>query len=290
MSVFVLASVNADHLHHVPHLPRPGETLAASRYVLGLGGKGANQAVAAARAGARVVLTGAVGPDGGWARSRLAAFGVDIRHLAEVPVPTGHAMICVDASGENSIVIHAGANRAQDGLTLQRALSEAGPGDWLMLTEETSHGPEAAMLARGRGVQVVYSAAPFLAGAARRMLPLIDLLILNEGEAQALAAETGVAPEALPVPACLVTLGSRGARLYRGGVVVDRPAMPARVVDSTGAGDTYAGYLVAALDRGSTMEDAMALAARAAALQIGRPGAAEAIPALDEVLAAEVER
>ncbi|MCC6006598.1 MAG: ribokinase [Rhodobacteraceae bacterium] len=286
MSVFCLASVNVDHFHRVDHLPRPGETVAASAYGRGLGGKGANQAVAAARAGARVVLIGAVGPDGGWARDRLAALGVDVRHLAEVDAPTGHAMICIEPGGENSIVIHGGANRAQHEPGLTRAMAECGPGDWLMLTNETSHVAQAAAMARGRGARVIYTAAPFEAGAARAMLPLLDLLIVNEGEAAALSDSLGVTPEALPVPACLVTLGARGARWHdSGGRTITMPAPRVAVVDSTGAGDTHAGYLAAALDRGAPVEEALQLAARAAALMVTRPGTADAIPVLDEVTA-----
>ena len=110
MTIFNLGSINADHVYCVPHLPGPGETLAATSMQTGLGGKGANMSVAAARAGSHVAQIGAVGRDGLWAKNRLLEYGVDTRHIAELDVPTGHAIITVDDAGENAITLFSGAN------------------------------------------------------------------------------------------------------------------------------------------------------------------------------------
>ncbi|MEL5875753.1 ribokinase [Cereibacter sphaeroides] len=275
-----LGSINIDHVYRMPHLPAPGETLEAESYSLGLGGKGANQSVAAARAGARILHVGAVGPEGRWARERMAAAGVDVTHVAVGEVATGHAIINVDEEAENTIVIFPGANRTLDAATVTAALAAAGPGDTLLLQNETSAQVEAARLASQRGMRVIYSAAPFEIGAVRAVLPYVSLLVMNEGEAAALKAALG----ALPEVAMVVTLGARGAEwLVPGEDRLSVPAFPVTAVDTVGAGDCFTGNLAAALDAGLDPAEAMRRASAAAALQVTRPGAAEAMPKADEV-------
>jgi hypothetical protein len=157
MTVWNLGSINLDHVYRVPHLPAPGETLAAEALTSGLGGKGANQSIAAARAGARVAHIGRIGADGGPAGAALAEAGVDVTHVTRSAQATGHAIILVDAAGENSIVIHPGANRDQQTAAIDAALSGAAPGDTLLLQNETDAQVAAAGIARAAGLRVVYS-------------------------------------------------------------------------------------------------------------------------------------
>ena len=285
MTIYTLGSINADHLYRLDHLPRPGETLAAFSYALGLGGKGANQSVAAARAGGAVRHIGAVGADGAWMRARLIAAGVECSAVAEVAGASGHAIITVDVAGENAIVLHPGANRVITGETVRAALAGAGPGDWLIMQNETSAQVEAGQIALEQGLKLIYSAAPFEAGAARAMLPFTWLLILNEIEAEQLCAALGVGLGDLPVPHVLVTLGARGAVWHDlgAGAEVRVPAFAVAARDTTGAGDTFAGYLVAGLAEGRAPAAAMRLAAAAAAVKVTRAGTADAIPAREEV-------
>jgi ribokinase len=285
MTVFNLGSINADHFYSVPRLPGPGETIAAGALGTGLGGKGANQSVAAARAGARVVHIGAVGADGAWAVGRLRGHGIDTRHVAVVDRPTAHAIINVDPAGENAIVIFPGANHAQDPARIAAALSEAGPGDILLLQNETTAVVEAARLGRARGCRVIYSAAPFDADAVRAVMAHVDLLVLNAVEAAQLAEALGVTADALPVPEVLVTRGAQGAAWRRGAETAEVPGLAVTPVDTTGAGDTFTGYVAAALDEGLEMAAAMRLAAAAAALKVTRRGTADAIPDRAEVAA-----
>ncbi len=290
MTIFNLGSINADQFYGVPRLPGPGETVAATARRTGLGGKGANQSVAAARAGARVAHIGAVGMDGGWAVERLRAYGVDVRHVVVTDQPTGHAIINVDGAGENAIVIFPGANRAQDRARIDAALAEARPGDILLLQNETSCVRDTARLARAKGCRVIYSAAPFDAAAVREVADHIDILVLNAVEAAQLAAALGVAGDALPVREVLVTHGADGA-VWRGDAgIVEVPGIAVTAVDTTGAGDTYLGYFAAGLDADLPVEEAMRLAAGAAALKVTRPGTADAIPARDEVEAFLADR
>ena len=289
MAIWNLGSINADMVYSLPHLPMAGETLAATGLGQFLGGKGANMSVAAARAGARVHHIGAVGPEGGWAVQRLMEYGVDTRHIANLDLPTGHAIIAVEPAGENQIILFPGANR---GLTLDQigqALRSANAGDILVLQNETNMQVEAAKMARDLGLRVAYAAAPFEAQAVQVLLPYLDLLFLNAVEAEQLQAATGKPPQSLGVAHVIVTLGANGARYFdrQSGEVRDIPALPVTPVDTTGAGDTFTGYVLSGLDRGLPMAQAMAQAARAAALMVTRHGTADVIPDLKEVLDAE---
>ncbi len=284
MAIYNLGSINADLFYHVPHLPGPGETLAATDMTRGLGGKGANMSVAAARAGAHTAHIGAVGGDGKWAIDRMTEFGVDTRHIAYLSdTPMGQALIYVDDTGENSIVLLHGANFQVPDQTIASALSEASPGDTLLMQNETLHQLETAKMARSLDLYIAYAAAPFDAAAVTAVLPYLDFLILNEIEAAQLEEATGKTPETLGVADVIITLGANGARWIQNGTARDFPAVPVTPVDTTGAGDTFTGYVLAARDRGLPMEQSIALAMRAGALMVTRQGTADVIPDLKEV-------
>ena len=279
--IYSLGSINADHVYRLLRLPTPGETLAAHAYSRMLGGKGANQSIAAVRAGARVVHIGALGPDGDWMRDALATAGVDVTHVANAAVASGHAIVMVDSVGENSIVIHPGANRALDFNGVEAALHDARPSDWLLMQNETNCQVEAARMAHGRGMRVAYSAAPFDARSVQAVIPYLTLLILNAAEAAQLFQMVG---EVL-VPRLLITRGADGAewRDLEKAETVSIPAFPVHPTDTTGAGDCFSGYTVAGLSAGLSPVRALRQAAAAAALQVQRLGASGAIPALSDV-------
>ncbi len=285
MTLFNLGSINIDHVYRLAHLPGPGETLAAHSHAMGLGGKGANQSVAALRAGAQVVHIGAIGRGDAWTEAALAAQGVALDAVARADAVTGHAIIAVDARGENQIIIHPGANRAQDGGLIARVLGRAGPGDALLLQNETSHQVEAAALARASGADVFYSAAPFDMDALRAVLPHATHLLMNAVEAAQLEQATGQGLADLPVKAVIVTRGAHGAEWIGTGQRLHVPAVAVTPVDTTGAGDCFAGSLAARLSLGEGPEQALRYAAAAAAIQVTRPGTAQAMPAEAEVLA-----
>jgi ribokinase len=281
--IYNLGSINADHVYGLTHLPAPGETLAARSYARLPGGKGANQSIAVARAGGLVQHIGAVGPDGGWMVDGLARHGVDVTHVARCEAESGHAVVYVDDFGENAIVIHAGANRALRWRAVEAALAQSGPGDWLMMQNETSLQVEAARFAQERGVRVAYSAAPFEVETVRAVVPFVTLLIVNEVEAAQMARDLGE----VEVPVLIVTRGADGAD-WRGAMeseTVTIPAPKVDPVDTTGAGDTFAGYLVAGLAEGLTPRIALQRAVTAAAIAVTRPGASASIPRTDEVAA-----
>jgi len=278
--VVVVGSVNADLVVAVDALPAPGETVAGGRFARWGGGKGANQAVAAARLGASVTLVGAVGDDpfGDDALRELAAEGIDVSAVARVNAPTGVALIVVDASGENQIAVASGANA-------EVSVPAASLGDAIVLLGHEV--PDAAIAAGAdRGGRVILNPAP-----AREIDPCVlaarPILTPNASEAaqltgerepeaaaRALAAKTGA-----PV---LVTLGADGALLLDGDI--ERiPAPRVDVVDTTGAGDTVNGALAAELASGRELREAVRFALAAAALSTTAEGARGGMPRRDEV-------
>lgn len=281
--IYNLGSINADYIYRVPHLPTPGETLAATEMTRGLGGKGANQSVAARLAGSQVTHIGSVGSDGGWAIEAMAGFGVDCAHVTSGDAPTGHAIINVDPGGENAIVILPGANQKQSLNQLEMVIGAASASDILLLQNETSHQVEAAQLGREKGLTVVYSAAPFSAKSVQEVMQFVDLLVMNSVESEQLSTALDVSLSQLEVPKLLITKGAAGADWIEAGDTLHVPAFPVTPVDTTGAGDCFIGYLAAGLDQGLRPDDAMRLAAAASAIQVQRHGTADAIPTRVEV-------
>ena len=283
MTIYNLGSINVDLFYQVPHLPTAGETLAATDVSEGLGGKGANMSVAGARAAARVCHIGAVGADRKWPKQRLLEYGVDTRHIIEVDDLTGTAIIAVDPKGENLILLNQGANILIPEQLISSALADAQTGDICLMQNETNSQAHAAKTARAMGLRVCYAAAPFEVSAIQKVLDCLDLLILNEVEAQQLVAGLGSDLADLPVSEIIVTLGSKGCKRHYSGRVQSFDAVPVKAIDTTGAGDTFTGFLIAGLDRGMPMEQAIGQASIAGALMVTRHGTADVIPDLLEV-------
>lgn len=280
--IFNFGSINLDLVYRVPRLPGPGETLSSDDFRRHLGGKGMNQSIAILRSGGQLRHVGCLGQDAEWLREQIAGFRVGLGDITVLEQPTGHAVIYVDDAGENQIVIFGGSNR---GFTMQQvtaALDEAAPGDWVILQNETNLVPEIAAEAARRGLQVCYSAAPFEAAAVEAVLPHLTLLAVNEGEAAALGAALGRAPDELGVDHVLVTRGAAGAVLHSRGRLFEQPAFAVTPVDTTGAGDTFLGAFMAAFQTGDA-QTALRHAAAASALQVTRAGAAPAIPDKAEI-------
>ncbi len=284
-----LGSINLDHVYQVPRFVRPGETLSSEGYALGFGGKGFNQSIALARAGAGVAHAGAVGADGCELLARLRAEGVDASRVTEVGGATGHAVIQVDPSGQNAIVIHGGANARVTPENFDAFFNGFGSGDHFLCQNETSSVPDALARARTEGLTVWFNPAPVTAAVASYPLEAVDWLIVNETEGSALSgAET---PESIvetlrnrfPHLSVVLTLGGKGVVIASGGSYSRIPAERVEAVDTTAAGDTFIGYFIAAVVDGADLEDAARRAARAAAVCVTRPGAADAIPRVAEL-------
>ena len=290
-------SLNIDHVYGVEAFVRAGETVACTSYSLFAGGKGANQSAALGRAGATVVHAGCIGADGIWLRETLAGCGVDVSLVAEVPGPTGHAIIQVDRRGENSIVICAGANELVTEGGISKALSTLASGDILLLQNEIANIPSLINQAKAHNLSVVFNPAPFTDDLPDYPLHDVDILILNEREGTSLLGVVAPADahetpaelihsldRRLDIEQIILTIGAAGALYLSEGSITEIDAVPVpRVVDTTGAGDTFVGYFVAGLAADLAAEESLARAALAAADCVTRAGAMDSIPRSEEL-------
>ncbi|MEM6914505.1 MAG: ribokinase [Pseudomonadota bacterium] len=277
--IYNLGSINSDFFFSVPALPVPGETVAATELNRDLGGKGTNMSIAAARAGAHVLHIGAVGDDGDWAIEALQAAGVETKVAVLPKTMTGQAVILRDAKGENAIVTLSGANGLLGEAWVTQALDAIGPDDVLLLQNETNLGPWAARMASASGAHVLYAAAPFASKAVQEVLPFVDTLVLNAVEMAQLQAALRVSADELGVDHVVMTEGAEGATLLCSGSAPRKLSAPGvKSVDTTGAGDTLAGYLAAGLDFGRPIHDALENAIFAASIMTTKKGTASAIP------------
>ena len=295
-TILVIGSLNVDLVTRCEHLPREGQTVFGSDFFIAEGGKGANQAVTAARLGGRVTMAGCVGRDqfGRDLLAGLAKDGVRTDHIATVDKPTGTALITVDAAGHNTIVVVSGANGECSPALAERALADAGSPGVLLLQHEVPVEANACAIraARAAGWFIVLNTAP-ARDVPAELLPMIDIIAPNETEAAAL---TGLAiatrADALAAAqrlvgdgarAALITLGGEGA-LYRD---ADRalhcPAVPVQAIDTTAAGDAYLGALAMALAEGQPLPQSLSFAAAAAGLAVTRLGAQPSLGSRAEV-------
>jgi ribokinase len=287
--IVVFGSINVDVVVPVPDLPRPGETVLGGDYSLLPGGKGANQAIAARRAGADVVMAGAVGRDGfaAVALDPLRQAEIDTRFVRAIDAPTGCAAIMVALGGENIIAVASGANAAVRQDQVPDTLLT--PGTILVAQMEVPFLETAMMIHRVRAVggRVLLNLAPAQA-IEPSLLREIDLLVANRHEAATLGADAARIANMLR-QGLIVTRGAAGATAYlAGGTELSIPALPVTALDTTGAGDTFVGVLAAALDLGASLEIGLWRASAAAGLACRARGAQRAMPdaaAIDDALA-----
>ena len=289
--VLVIGSLNMDLVARCEHLPRTGQTVFGTDFFSAAGGKGANQAVAAARLGARVTMAGCVGDDrfGHDLVAGLRRDGVRSDAVRTVAHPTGTALITIAADGANTIVVISGANAACDTALVDRALADAdGPGILLLQHEipeaATAHAIRAA---RAAGWFIVLNPAP-ARPIGRDLLALIDIIVPNETEAAALTGSSDpreAARHLLAQGACaaLITLGGDGALYCDAGATLRCPAVAVQAVDTTAAGDAYIGALAAALAEDRSVADSLGFAAVAAGLAVTRLGAQPSLASREEV-------
>ena len=285
MKVLNFGSLNLDYVYAMDEFVQPGETRACLGREIHCGGKGLNQSIAMARAGLPVWHAGIIGQEGGLLRDTLAESGVHLDFLRQDDAPSGHAVIQVNRRGQNCILLYPGTNAALTEAFVDNVLSAFGPGDVVLLQNETNLVPYIMEKAAERGP-----------GVERYPLELVRWLFVNEIEGGAISGETE--PQAIlqalrakfPKTEVILTLGSDGSLWANDRETVFCPACHVQAVDTTGAGDTFTGYFL----RGVLGEDTglapLTLATRASAIAVTRPGAAPSVPLLAEVLGGALPR
>jgi ribokinase len=294
--VCVVGSLHMDLVVRAPRFPQPGETVLGEELAFHPGGKGANQAVAAARSGARVALVGCLGDDE-WGRSvrgLLAAEGIELTHLRTVAgLHTGAGIITVVPGGENTIVVAPGADHALRTEDVERASGAIAEAEVLLLQGEVKvEANQAALeIARNSNTAVIYNAAPAVS-LPDGFLRQVDILVANRAEACELLGEA--ARDVAPAGLCrrlaslgpervVVTLGDEGALHFNGRELEHCEAFPIEAVDATGAGDAFVGALGVLRAEGARLKDAVRFACAAGALAAGKPGAIPSLPRRDEL-------
>ena len=296
MRILNLGSINIDYVYSVPHFVRAGETLSSSARQIFPGGKGMNQSIALARAGADCYHAGMIGNDGAYLLEIFREANVDTGLIAQVEEPTGHTIIQVSPSGENCILLYGGANRALNKDFVDKAISPFDKGDILVLQNEVACVGYAMEAAKARGMDIVFNPSPIGPEIHSYPLNMIDLWLLNEIEGQALTNKENprdilnAMGTIYPAATIVLTLGKDGVLCRAAGSgpsaakIYQHKSFEVNVVDTTAAGDTFTGYFIGAIAKNFTIPEALKLASKAASISVSRQGAAVSIPQWDEVI------
>lgn len=290
MKIINFGSINIDHVYCVEHFVRPGETLKSESYNIYSGGKGANQSISLSHAKAEVLHAGKIGEDGVWLKEKLQESGVDTKLIKTVNTPTGHAFIQVNKDGENAIIIHGGANQTFNDADIVEVLNSAQAGDFLLLQNEINAVDKILEKSKNRALNVVFNPAPMSETIKNYPLELVDIFILNEVEGEALTNQSD--PEVIlstmqklyPKSQIVLTLGKVGVIYAHNKQRIKVPALQVKAIDTTGAGDTFIGYFLAELSRGSEIKKCIEIGVKASALCVTRKGAVDSIPKLNEIV------
>ena len=296
MKVLNFGSLNLDYVYRVEHFVQPGETLSATSQAVNPGGKGLNQSIALARAGAEVYHAGCLGVGGESLGKLLRDNGVDTTYLFPTDELQGNAVIQVDPSGQNCILLFGGSNQCITSGQVDKTLSAFSAGDYLVLQNEVNDLPMIVEKAWERGMKIVLNPSPYNEKLSAVDFGKLSWLLVNEVEAAQLSGSDDpeeawrVLHEAYPHLSVLITLGSAGSvanRVESGEVETARQeAFRVRAVDTTAAGDTFTGFFIGALLEGKALSECMRRASMASSLGVTRPGAASSIPTREEVEAA----
>lgn len=290
MKILNFGSCNIDLVYNVSHIVTPGETISSLNLFKTAGGKGLNQSVAIARSGSTVFHAGCIGQDGEMLKETLKISGVNVDYLKTVNSPTGHAIIQVESTGENSIIVHHGANFEVTKEFIDSVLVNFNKNDILLLQNEISNVNYIIEKAFEIGMTVVFNPSPIDQTIKQIDLNKVSVLILNEIEAFNITGQKGQEQiikyfkENFKNLKVILTLGSKGSVYFDKENTVFQAAQKANVVDTTGAGDTFTGYLVSELANGVSPQEMLKTPSLAAGLAVYKKGAAVSIPTKSEVL------
>lgn len=297
MNILSFGSLNLDKVYRVEHFVRPGETISGLSLEEHCGGKGLNQSIAIAKAGASVWHAGCVGQaDGTPLLNALQESGVDISLVRQLACPTGHAIIQVDQEGQNCILLYGGANQQITTEQIDQTLAQFQPGDLLVLQNEINNLAYLMETAANRGMTIVLNPSPMNETILSLPLQHVSYFLLNEVEAQELCGEDKdetlypqLLLERFPNSRIVLTLGSRGSIYQDAHCRIQQPCYNVQTVDTTAAGDTFTGYFLASVSQGTEVAEALKRASKAAAISVSRRGASVSIPTQAEVEAFDAD-
>lgn len=288
-------SLNIDYVYHVDDFVKPGETKLSNSLKTYGGGKGNNQSIALARAGANVYHAGQIGQDGQFLVNNLKSEGVNVDYIRTSPnLPSGHAIIQVNAKGENNILLHGGANQEITAEYIEQVLNNFNAQDILLIQNEISNLDKLIELAARKQMTIYFNPAPMDKKVLNYPLHHIDTFIVNQTEAKALTSGTSTdevlaeMKELFPFSKIILTLGNDGVIYQNGSTTIHQPAYQAQAVDTTAAGDTFLGYFIASLQKNMSTEQALNIACLAASISVTRQGATTSIPYLKELEQAQI--
>lgn len=292
MKVLNIGSMNLDLVYRVDHIVQPGETEASVSMNTFLGGKGMNQSVALAKAGVEVYQGGMIGEDGQPFLDACAEYGVRADFIRKVEGKSGHAVIQIDSSAQNCILLYGGANQMLTEAYVDEVLSHFGSGDILLLQNEVNLLPYIVEKAYEKGMQIALNPSPFNEKLSAVDMTKISIFLLNEVEGNQVTGLT--VPEEIivkmqelyPHAKIVLTLGKDGAVYADGEERFFQPIFPVKAVDTTAAGDTFTGYFLAGLAEGMAIPEILKMSAKASSIAVSRAGAVPSIPYRDEVMAA----
>ena len=292
MKICCFGSLNLDMVFSVKNFVQPKETIQSNGLAHFAGGKGLNQAMAIRKSGAQVMMAGSIGPDGQMLLDVCDQNGLDRRFVRTTSTNTGVAVIQVNGSGENCIILYDGANRSNDQAFMDEVLAELQAGDLLILQNEVNDLAYLMKMAGQRKIRIILNPSPFEEALKELPLELCAFLIVNEVEGQALSGKNQ--PQAIvdtlqdkyPDTGIILTYGAQGVYYATSGGKGYQRAFQVEAVDTTGAGDAFTGYFIGMIAKGMVIQDAITMAQKAAAISVTRQGAAGSIPYIEEVIEA----
>ena len=290
MKILNFGSCNIDYVYSLEHIVNVGETETTNKLEVFPGGKGLNQSIAIAKAGAKVYHAGCVGYDGGMLKDILQCNGVDIAYLITVDAKNGHAVIQVSSKGENSIFLYPGSNEMIAKEHIDKVLENFDKGDFLVLQNEINDVDYIVQKAGEKGMCIILNPSPFNEKIRKINFDMLSYLVINEVELLGISGcsepEEGLLTlkNRYPTLKIILTLGENGSVLFYGTQELWQSAYKVNVVDTTSAGDTFLGYFVAELSKGTEYSQILKIASAASAITVSRKGAAPSIPNKDELM------
>ncbi|MBQ8513943.1 MAG: ribokinase [Ruminococcus sp.] len=292
MKVLTIGSMNIDHVYSVDHIVQPGETQTTSGMNVFLGGKGINQSMALAKAGAEVYHCGLIGSDGDMFLEACAEYGVNSDYIRKIDEKTGHTIIQVDKNAQNCILLYGGANHCLTEEFVDEVLSHFEKDDILLLQNEVNLLPYIIDKAYEKGMQIALNPSPFNEKLMECDLKKISIFLLNEVEGEQVTGEKdpdtilNKLQELYPEAKIVLTLGKDGAVYAYKDERYAQPIFPVKAVDTTAAGDTFTGYFLAGLMDGLAIPEVLKMCSKASSIAVTRPGAVQSIPYRAEVMEA----